>query len=542
MKKIFTLITFFFVIVRPAKSQVVINELYTDPGAGKSEFFELYNTNPGGSLSMDNFTMVTFFNVSGTKGFYVLDMPNMSIPARGFFVGSAANPFNYQGVVNSTATDFNWNNAISNGSLKKWVQGGLNVVDGNLYYDQAAVPANFNDLFNRVTGSGSSYSVFLYRDGVLINSFLGGTGGAAAVLPAILAMPSLFVDMAGASTDFTIDFSTYGSIPVENCTQDAGSDNGFIREFDGACASWKKSSSAVTHTPHVSNGSLMGSTTSQISISAAITPGTALTGSIINSDVVSAPSSYFPIDLQIYKDNGTTSGALDANDVYLTTNTETKVTDGPFHNTFFPYNSHMLIAAKTSAGCIDKIMYIPNSIALAVQLISFDGNRVNTAVHLNWDVEENESAERFEVQKSTDGINFTTEAVVFSTDLTGRQQYDYNTSSDGTIIYRLRIFNKSSTVIISKSVAFTTKADTKNKLSIVNPVNDRLLMTYQANTNSTAQITVADMAGRLVQQSSVKVYTGRNEISIPLNSSVKSGTYIIILNDNGERLTAKFIK
>jgi hypothetical protein len=542
MKKIFTLITLFFVIVRPAKSQVVINELYTDPGSGKSEFFELYNTNPGGSLSMDNYTMVTYFNVSGNKGFYVLDMPDMPLAARGYFVGSSASPFNYQGVTNSTATDFSWNNAISNGSLKKWVQGGLNLLDGNLSYDQAAIPANFNDFFNRVTGSGSSYSVFLYRDGVLINSFLGGTGGSAAVLPTILAMPPLFVDMAGSSADFTITFSSYGSIPLENCTQDAGSDNGFIREFDGACASWKKSSSAITHTPHASNGSLMGSTTSSISISAAITPGTALTGSIINSDVVSAPASYFPIELQIFKDNGSVASKLDGTDSYLTSNTENVVSDGPFHNTFFPYNSHILIAAKTSAGCIDKIMYIPNSIALSVKLISFDGNRVHTATHLNWDIEENESAERFEVQKSVDGINFTTEAIVMSTDVSGRQQYSYNTSSDGTIIYRLRIFNKSSTVSISKNVAFTSKENSATNLSVVNPVSDRVMMFYDARQNSNVQISVTDMTGRIVLQSSIKVYSGKNEINIPLNSSVKAGTYIIYLNDGGERYTGKFIK
>ena len=36
-------------------AQTVLNEIYTDPGAGNSEFFELYNTSPSGTPeNLDN--------------------------------------------------------------------------------------------------------------------------------------------------------------------------------------------------------------------------------------------------------------------------------------------------------------------------------------------------------------------------------------------------------------------------------------------------------------------------------------------------------
>src|SRR5687768_16782792 len=106
MKRTLLLCLCFIVIVK-AKSQVILNEIYTDPGAGKHEFFELYNTS--GStvpMSLDDYSIVTFFELMGKKGFYVLDLPNLTINPQGYFVGSSALPFNYQGITNSMASDF----------------------------------------------------------------------------------------------------------------------------------------------------------------------------------------------------------------------------------------------------------------------------------------------------------------------------------------------------------------------------------------------------------------------------------------------------
>ncbi|HEY9661818.1 MAG TPA: hypothetical protein V6C65_25465, partial [Allocoleopsis sp.] len=359
--------------------------------------------------------MVTYFNISGTKGFYVMDLPNLTVAQRGYFVGAAALPFNYQGTSNSTAADFSWNSAAfttNNGYIHKWVLGGVNLVDGNLFYDQAAVPVNFNDFFYRITGTGASYSVFLYNNGQLINSFIGGTGGMNTVTTEIINMPNLYVDMSGASPDFTINFSGYSSLPVENCISEAGSDNGYIRAFDGACASWVKSSSSAQHTPRASNGTLIGANQGSVSVSVATWMGNSASGSIVYNDIVSAPSNYFPIELQIYTDQGSVFGKLDANDPYVQTNTETVVSQGPFYTKFFPYDANVLIAVKTTAGCYDKILFVPNTIVLATQLVTFTGNKNNLDIMLNWEVANNETVDRFELQRSFDGVNFSTIALV----------------------------------------------------------------------------------------------------------------------------------
>ena len=123
MKRLLLLTAVCFFGIVKAKSQVILNEIYTDPGAGKEEFFELYNTS--GStvpMSLDDYSIVTFFELSGKRGFYVLDLPNLTINPQGFFVGSSSIPFDCQSLSGSTSSNFSWNDevtlAATNGYLK----------------------------------------------------------------------------------------------------------------------------------------------------------------------------------------------------------------------------------------------------------------------------------------------------------------------------------------------------------------------------------------------------------------------------------------
>ncbi|HUR66046.1 MAG TPA: T9SS type A sorting domain-containing protein [Chitinophagaceae bacterium] len=549
MKQIFTLLmTACFAISQKSNSQILLNELYTDPGAGKHEFFELYNASTSSlPVSVNNYTIVTFFEISGQKGFYVMDLPNLTVAAKDFFVGSAALPFNYQGITNSTASDFSWNSAAfttNSGSLKKWVQGGSNVLDGNLNYDQSALPANFNDFFFRRTGAGSSYSIFLYNNGTLVNTFLGGTGGQSAILSDIINMPKLFVDMSGASPDFMIDFSGYGSNPVEYCNQEAGSDNGFIREADGACGKWVKSSSGVQHTPKASNGTLIGSNTGAIAISSAISRGTSATGSVINYNVVSGPTSSFPVEMQIYLDNGSVFGKLDGTDTYVTSKTEAVVSDGPFYTTFFPYDANILIVVKTSVGCLDKIVFIPNALVLSVNFVALTGNRLNDQIKLNWVVEENEATDHFEIERSIDNGEFAVAGLVFRTEKSGTENYTFTETIDAShkVLYRLKIQDSKKNSGYSKTLVFGQNELSKTLKLYGNPVSDRLVLNYDSPLAQAVDLKIYDMAGHLHMTHRLAINKGNNMLSLPLNPSLKHGVYIVEVSDGSQRKLAKFIK
>src|SRR5215211_8709914 len=196
MKQVYTLLIS-ALGVSGINAQAIFNEIYAIPGNARQEFFEFYNnsTNP---TSMDNYTIVTYFEDGGQSGFYILDVPNLSVGPLGYFVGSASIPFDYQQVKNSTASQFSWNDAAflaaNNGYLRKWVLSSTVATDGNPSYDLAPVPANFNDFFNRIGGGNASYNVFIYNNGLLQSIFLGGTGGNTFLPDYIINLPSLQVD------------------------------------------------------------------------------------------------------------------------------------------------------------------------------------------------------------------------------------------------------------------------------------------------------------------------------------------------------------
>lgn len=540
------LLGIFLALATTSKEQVLLNEVYSDPGAGKQEFFELYNTNPAPE-SMDNYTLVTFFDISGSTGFYVMDLPNLTVAQKGYFVGSAAIPFSYQGVINSYASDFSWNDvttlAASNGYLKKWVKQSANLLDGNLYYDEVPVPANFNDLFYRRTGVGASYTVFLYKNGVLVNGVIFGSGGYASVIPVIISMPDFFVDMRGAAPDFTIKFSTYGSALIENVTQDAGSDNGFIRKADGQCGSWDKSSAQVQHTPQKTNG-YVDNTTGIVSVSSIVLRGTALTGSKVNYDVLSAPAASFPITMDVYTDMGSIPFKVDATDPYVGSNTENVVTDGPFANVFFPFAANVLLVVKTNVGCIDKIILIPNAPLLPVKLISFTGNKNNGNISLQWSVASNEMLAKMDIEESIDGKNFENKSTIPASEKNGTENYNYSGASEtNKAYYRLRITEKSGVVTYSKVLMFSDQTETKTTLNILgNTATDRLTISFQSQINQPADMNILDMNGRIVMKQKLQALKGNNVANISLPSSMNSGMYIAVLSADNTNSSAKFIK
>ena len=77
------------------------------------------------------------------------------------------------------------------------------------------------------------------------------------------------------------------------------------------------------------------------------------------------------------------------------------------------------------------------------KIVSLEGNRSNNKVILKWQVADNEAADQFEIEKSTDGKNFSTAAYVFGTDKSGTDAYLFYEKSNGKkISYRIKIVNK----------------------------------------------------------------------------------------------------
>lgn len=555
MKQIFTLFTG-IILTYALTAQVVLNELYTDPGAGKHEFFELYNnSNSSLPMSLVGYSVITYFEGAGSeKGFYVLDLPDLMVSAKGYFVGSSAKPLNYQGVSGSTKTQFSWNDLaflnLNNGYLKKWVIGTMvpAAIDGNTSYDEKPVPANFNDFFSRRTGSGASYSVFVYKNGNLVNAFFGGSN--TQTVPAfITSMPKLKVKLAGNTNEANINFNNISSSAVEYVIADAGSDNGFIRNKDGLCAAWGKSSSVVQHTPGETNGSIFAGLNSLSIWSAVIRGANPSQFSILRYKLLSAAAESLPVILDLYIDNGTSMAELDSKDTYLASDTITIVSDSIYELKFKPYDANILIAVKAAPGCYAKVfpaLAISANTLMPVNILDFNGSIENNAVKLQWKISDNEKRNLFEVQKSIDGSNFTTAGFVFGTEKAGIEEYVFTRiiQMEPTAFYRLKIERGDHSLSYSKVMQLrnlsTTPGITIRLMN--NPVESYLGFTYESTSNNLCEISIYSMSGTKLYTEQLHSQKAANHFTLNMGGRIHAGIYLLEVKNGRERTVVKFIK
>ena len=100
----------------------------------------------------------------------------------------------------------------------------------------------------------------------------------------------------------------------------------------------------------------------------------------------------------------------------------------------------------------------PSSLVLHTPGITgFKGNLVNKKVYLEWQVDENNNTEKFEVEKSDDGKNFSMIALVFSNEGTGTEVYRfYEKKKHTTVSYRIKLYKKDQQVEYSDIVVISS--------------------------------------------------------------------------------------
>lgn len=206
---------------------------------------------------------------------------------------------------------------------------------------------------------------------------------------------------------------------------------------------------------------------------------------------------------------------------------------------------------KSQTGLQDLASNVfPSTTLLPVKLISFTGTLNGSTTNLNWVTESIQNFSHFEVERSTDGVNFTSIVNKNATgDLSSRATYVYgdNMTSFGAnyaVYYRLKMidldgkFSYSNIILIRKD----GKAITDIRV-IPNPLIKGSIATirFEAAERATVNLNVLDMSGRTVLRQQNNVEQGTN--SVPLNNftTLQPGTYILQMNDGVNVQTTKFI-
>lgn len=183
---------------------------------------------------------------------------------------------------------------------------------------------------------------------------------------------------------------------------------------------------------------------------------------------------------------------------------------------------------------------------LPIHLMSFQGNmNKNNKVTLTWKVADNENANSFEIERSTNGRDFTTIGVVFASENIGTQNYTFYETYTGSdrVMYRLKMIDKNREIDYSKILVFSTKSISSSEIKIYgNPVKDQLTLSYSSNANQIVDVKVYDIAGKNLMSQKINSAEGNNLLNLPLNSTFKAGMYVVTVSNGTDIQTAKFVK
>lgn len=177
---------------------------------------------------------------------------------------------------------------------------------------------------------------------------------------------------------------------------------------------------------------------------------------------------------------------------------------------------------------------------------NFSAAPTDSCNRVTWTIANNRAAKSFEVEKSTNGKDFKTIAVLVATEKFNTENYTYADTaiSADKIMYRLRVLiRRSQHDFYSRIILVRAKATPDNNIRLMgNPVNDKLSFNYSSTKVQQTDIKIYSLAGKILLTQKISSVKGNNLISIPLGSGFAPGMYVLEINNEIISQAATFIK
>jgi hypothetical protein len=163
---------------------------------------------------------------------------------------------------------------------------------------------------------------------------------------------------------------------------------------------------------------------------------------------------------------------------------------------------------------------------LPIKLISFNAISTNDFINIIWKTIEEITNDYYTIERSSDGIHFTSIAKVFAiqkgSSIATYSEYDYS-SLEATSYYRLKQTNFNGSYSYSNIVAVNTQNNQTDWMLYPNPSKDGNF-TIKSNMNATdiISITITDVTGNVVRRFDISDYASEIQVS-----NLSSGLYIV---------------
>ena len=207
-----------------------------------------------------------------------------------------------------------------------------------------------------------------------------------------------------------------------------------------------------------------------------------------------------------------------------------------------PANVWAVYFHTAEAGAYMCTIFSSSSGPLAVKYYSFDASITKDHVVIcNWITEEEINNNYFELERSFDGINYSTTALIFSAENnTGSlQSYQYKDKAAALknkhlVYYRLKQVDKDGSASYSKVVSVKLKSDLVNFLQISpNPFVESIRIKLEAVETGYATTKIMNASGQTISSTKASINKGSNDLQVSNLNGLSKGVYVIQVSVNG---------
>jgi hypothetical protein len=193
-------------------------------------------------------------------------------------------------------------------------------------------------------------------------------------------------------------------------------------------------------------------------------------------------------------------------------------------------------------GEVEDYRVLVSSAPLVKTLISFDAKKAAShTVNLQWQVANEQAGDRYELQTSTNAVNWKTiyQSAGTANPIACKYEFTDTKPSDGTVYYRLLTIPLYGTSMLSE--VRTVVFDNPFSLQVYpNPASGKFIVSINSGYKSLAKACIYDVAGQKVEEHTLEIIPGVNPFEFS-SERLYNGLYTIIIQTNNEFSTLKLI-
>ena len=203
---------------------------------------------------------------------------------------------------------------------------------------------------------------------------------------------------------------------------------------------------------------------------------------------------------------------------------------------------HVAIDGFAGSNCKYSITAI-NAAPLSVKMKSFEGWRGNDFNLLTWVTLTERGHQYFEIERSIDGINFSSLGrVAGAVNSSDEKRYSFKDEKplfEG--YYKLKQVDAHNNITYSRIIRIVRPVIAKLTATFENPVHDILKINLETSEAGMVQVRIVDVSGKTMVTESTSLQKGNNQYQHNVNK-LTPGTYYLVITKDDNRKTFSFIK